>query len=236
MESKLGRGLLVPASSLSPLSAHPPRSWPLRHQLFDPPATKSLARPPKQSRFVFEDTAKCRAPEQVFSRLQQLCEIHPGEKGTVLYRLRTFFLPNFSFGLLAAFQNPSGDSFSSEDDGASSSITAHCWNRLPHATIRILRPGLYCSSRLGPLTESPPTRLALRPPHLPHYLPSISPSCRSQARPTSAIDPTVTVTSSSTIAAHSSFTVMHGGQTIHNETADVSLLSTLVVVGLSNID
>lgn len=58
----------------------------------------------------------------------------------------------------------------------------------------------------------------------------------SQPRHITGIDPTVTFTARSTIAAHSSFTVMRDGQAIHSETADVNLLSTSVAAGVSDID
>lgn len=58
----------------------------------------------------------------------------------------------------------------------------------------------------------------------------------SQPRPISVIDPTVTFTSRSSMAAHSFFTVLRDGQAIHSETADVNLLSTSVDAGPSDID
>jgi len=58
----------------------------------------------------------------------------------------------------------------------------------------------------------------------------------SQPRPISVIDPTVTFTSRSSMAAHSFFTVLRDGQAVHSETAEVSLLSTSVDAGPSDID
>lgn len=58
----------------------------------------------------------------------------------------------------------------------------------------------------------------------------------SQPRHISVIDPTVTFTSRSSMVARSSFTVLRDGQVVHNETADVNLLSTSVDAGPSDID
>lgn len=58
----------------------------------------------------------------------------------------------------------------------------------------------------------------------------------SQPRPISVIDPTVTFTSRSSMAARSSFTVLRDGHAVHSETANVNLLSTSVDAGPSDID
>lgn len=152
-----------------------------------------------------------------------------------------YFFPDFSDLLLSliVLQNLSNGNFNFEEGGASSSTTETSSDPTPPydyqetartvVAIEILPEGVTSySPRSSPSTTPTSSPLSSTfPPSTFHH---------SQPRPISVIDPTVTFTSRSSMVARSSFTVLRDGQAVHNETAEVNLLSTSVDAGPSDID